>query len=321
MARRSAPPSRRWVANEWRSACGCTAPCAAAWRAQVRRRRRTSDVESRRPVLERNSAGSPVPASSAPAGALQVARHGAQRVLADRHEARLAALALDAHLLGVEVDRADVEVDDLLRAQAARVGELEQRAVALLERRRGRDPVQQRRDVGGLERARQALGQLRRGEQLGRVGLHQRRARRARGSRRAGRRACARPCAAPARARPSGRRSGAATGSRSPRARGRSGPPSGPAPRRRCGRARASPSAAPRRRRSWSSSSSAPRQAAGSSALPFGGMASFFIDTATGQVATLRQLVEAGVADAASRRRGRGIRSRARATRRRCGTR
>jgi hypothetical protein len=28
-------------------------------------------------------------------------------------------------------------------------------------------------------------------------------------------------------------------------------------------------------------------------------MASFFIDTATGQVATLRQLVEAGVADAA----------------------
>jgi hypothetical protein len=29
-------------------------------------------------------------------------------------------------------------------------------------------------------------------------------------------------------------------------------------------------------------------------------MASFFIDTATGQVATLRQLVEAGVADAAA---------------------
>jgi hypothetical protein len=30
-------------------------------------------------------------------------------------------------------------------------------------------------------------------------------------------------------------------------------------------------------------------------------MASFFIDTATGQVATLRQLVEAGVADAVER--------------------
>src|SRR5215207_10921701 len=68
------------------------------------------------------------------AGALQVAPDGAQGVLADGHEARLAALALDPHLLGVEVERADVEVDDLLGAQAARVGELEQGAVALLER-------------------------------------------------------------------------------------------------------------------------------------------------------------------------------------------
>src|SRR5215207_5152334 len=45
------------------------------------------------------------------AGALQIARHCPQRVLADGHEARLAALALDAQLLGVEVERADVEVD------------------------------------------------------------------------------------------------------------------------------------------------------------------------------------------------------------------
>src|SRR5215212_6173987 len=44
-----------------------------------------------------------------PAGALQVAADRRQRVLADRHEAGLAALALDADLLGVEVDRADVE--------------------------------------------------------------------------------------------------------------------------------------------------------------------------------------------------------------------
>ena len=49
-------------------------------------------------------------------------------------EARLAALALDAHALGVELDRADVELDELLRAQPGGVGELEQRAVAQPER-------------------------------------------------------------------------------------------------------------------------------------------------------------------------------------------
>src|SRR5215211_800177 len=73
------------------------------------------------------------------AGTLQVAGDGTQSVLADGHEAGLAALPLDADLLGVEVDRAGVEVDQLLRAQAARVGELEQRAIALLERRRDRN--------------------------------------------------------------------------------------------------------------------------------------------------------------------------------------
>src|SRR5687767_7655692 len=45
-------------------------------------------------------------------GALQVAPHGGQGVLAGRHEARLAPLALDADLLRVEVERADVEVDE-----------------------------------------------------------------------------------------------------------------------------------------------------------------------------------------------------------------
>ena len=93
--------------------------------------------------------------ASAAARALQVAADARAARLAGGHEARLAALALDAHLLGVEVDRADVEVDELLGAQPARVGELEQRAVAQLERRRGRDAVEQRGDVGRLERARQ----------------------------------------------------------------------------------------------------------------------------------------------------------------------
>src|SRR3954447_26083550 len=57
---------------------------------------------------------------------LQPAPDGLQRLLAGGHEARLAALALDPHLLVVEVDRADVEVDELLRPEPAGVGELEQ---------------------------------------------------------------------------------------------------------------------------------------------------------------------------------------------------
>src|SRR5438132_14418216 len=44
----------------------------------------------------------------------QVALECPQRVLAGRHEAGLAALALDAHELRVEVDRGDTERDELL---------------------------------------------------------------------------------------------------------------------------------------------------------------------------------------------------------------
>src|SRR5829696_3743570 len=45
-------------------------------------------------------------------GALQVPAHGGDRVLPGGDEAGLAALALDAHLLPVEVQRDDVEVDE-----------------------------------------------------------------------------------------------------------------------------------------------------------------------------------------------------------------
>ena len=50
-----------------------------------------------------------------------------------------------------------------------RVRELEQRAVAQLQRRCRRDPVKQRRDLVGSQHARQALRLLRRAQQLGRV--------------------------------------------------------------------------------------------------------------------------------------------------------
>src|SRR4051794_8739202 len=93
-------------------------------------------------------------------------------MLADRHEARLCALALDAYLFGIELDAADVEVHEFLGSEPARVGELEEGAVTLLERRRGRDLVEQGRDVLRLERLREAVRQLRRGQQVGGVGRH-----------------------------------------------------------------------------------------------------------------------------------------------------
>ena len=60
MVRRSAPPSSRCVAKECRSVCGETPPWSAARRAWRPSRRRTSEVERRRPLFERNSARSPL---------------------------------------------------------------------------------------------------------------------------------------------------------------------------------------------------------------------------------------------------------------------
>ena len=142
-----------------------------ACRAQIRRRRRTSDVHSRRPDFDRNSARvAGADASSAGRPALQVALERAQRVLADRHEPRLAALALDAHRLGVEVDR------------RRRRGRRAPRRAARRRRRartaRGR--AARAASSAGIrsssaatsaasQHARQALGALGRAQQVGRV--------------------------------------------------------------------------------------------------------------------------------------------------------
>src|SRR5262245_3357881 len=63
----------------------------------------------------------------------QIGRNAAQRRLTSGHEPRLSTLSLDTDLLFVEVDAVDIEIDELFRAQAARVGQLEERTVALLE--------------------------------------------------------------------------------------------------------------------------------------------------------------------------------------------
>src|SRR5439155_8277846 len=58
--------------------------------------------------------------------------HG--RLLAERHDALLAALPLDADVLLLEVDIRQVELDRFAAAQARRVDELGERAVAQGER-------------------------------------------------------------------------------------------------------------------------------------------------------------------------------------------
>ena len=67
------------------------------------------------------------------------------------------------------VHRSQVEVDELLGPQARRVGQLEQGAVAQLQRCAGGNAVQEVRDLGRLERPRQAPPALRRGQEVGRV--------------------------------------------------------------------------------------------------------------------------------------------------------
>jgi hypothetical protein len=74
----------------------------------------------------------------------QIAIEGALRRLADRDEPRLLTLAQDAQHLRVEVGITGVEHDDLLAAEPAGVRELEHRPVADLERRSGRDSLEQR---------------------------------------------------------------------------------------------------------------------------------------------------------------------------------
>ncbi len=89
----------------------------------------------------------PIAALQSRATALEPALDGAQGRLAGRDDPRLAAFSLDPDLLVLERDARDVEVDELLRAQSARVRDLEQGAVAQLQRRRRRDAVQQRGDL------------------------------------------------------------------------------------------------------------------------------------------------------------------------------
>ncbi len=160
-------------AGGWRTSAAARAGRRARRRAVSRThfpsRRRTSEGDSRRPRRETNSACSSVRRAEGGARRLEVAAQRPLGGLADRHQPRLPALAGRAQRLRVEIRVAEVEVDDLLAAQAARVGELEQRPVADLERRARRDALEQRGDLVSPEHPRQPRLALLRRQQVGRV--------------------------------------------------------------------------------------------------------------------------------------------------------
>jgi hypothetical protein len=130
------------------------------------------DVRGRQPAagLRQEEGGLLAVGHERAAGALEVAGQGTQRRLTDGHEAGLAPLALDADLLGIEVEARDVERHELLGPQPRGVGELEQRPVAHLERGRRADPVEQPRDRLRLEDVGQVARLPWRREQVGRIG-------------------------------------------------------------------------------------------------------------------------------------------------------
>ncbi len=168
MLRRSAPPSSRCVAKLWRARAGRIRRRHPARSVHFLSLRLTSLVPRGRPLFDRNRASSVTEATSAGRARSQYAprlRAPARR----RAEARLAPLALDPQLLGVVFHVARLQRDELLGSQPARVGELEHRAIAQLERAAGGDAVQQLGRLACAQHARQMRGAPRRRDQVGRI--------------------------------------------------------------------------------------------------------------------------------------------------------
>ncbi len=216
------PPSSRCVAKLWRKACGETVPPARsattpARAVHMRRRRLTSLVPSGRPALRgtahrprrpgRRARAAPPPAQ--PRARSRYSRTAAIAGSPTGHEARLSPLALDAQLLAVVVHVDRLQRHQLLRAQAARVGQLEHRPVAQLQWAARRDRVEQARRFRRAEHPRQVRAPSRRRDQVRRVLGDQRRARAGSRTARVAPPACVRSCSVPRPARRGARCSGA----------------------------------------------------------------------------------------------------------------
>ena len=145
--------------------------------------RRSVLVSSRRPRAERKNA------SFAPCGELgprlaQVAGEPERRLLAERDDALLAALAAaDVHELLLEVDVAEVEADGLGAAQPGGVDELDERAVPQRDRPVSLERLERALDLGGggsvgqaarAARAEPRVGDALRAERVPEEGAHRR---------------------------------------------------------------------------------------------------------------------------------------------------
>src|SRR5712692_1202447 len=104
------------------------------------------------PASDREKKGlSPIPHELGPRVA-QIAREPPRGLLAERHDALLAALAAHANELLLEVDVREIEVDRLAAAEPRRVDELDQRAVAEGECTFALERVQRLLDLCALRR-------------------------------------------------------------------------------------------------------------------------------------------------------------------------
>ena len=97
-----------------------------------------------------------------------------RRLLAERDDPILAALAPHVHVLLLEVDVAEVESDRLRAAEARRVDELEQRAVPKRDRLLVVEALDELLDLLELRRIRQAARLPRRQRELGHAGAAER---------------------------------------------------------------------------------------------------------------------------------------------------
>ncbi len=108
--------------------------------------------------------------------ALQVMTQGPQCDLSRGHEAGLRTLSLDPQLLGFVIHVLHVQGHDLLSAQPACVGELEQSTIAYVQwstSTAGRDTVEQASHFGRLQDLRQMRAATRGGQQIGWILLDQ----------------------------------------------------------------------------------------------------------------------------------------------------
>ncbi len=153
--RRSAPPSSRWVANEWRRRCGWTrSGSSPALPASRRRMRKAPARVSAPPWALRKSSGRWRLSRIRPAAG-EVAAQRLDGLAPDRDDALLGALAEAADEPLLEIDAGALEPDRLAHAQARAVEQLDERPVAERARAGADGRLDQALGLAGRERPRQ----------------------------------------------------------------------------------------------------------------------------------------------------------------------